>query len=102
MPARDVLTAMRSVVTHRMKNGEEESGNMTQQSPRPEQIAARAYQLYLERGRTDGHDVDDWLQAEYELIQLPVRKLAEIDQPTLARGRQKTRSIVELVRTALY
>jgi len=75
---------------------------MTQQSPRPEQIAARAYQLYLERGRTNGHDVDDWLQAEYELMQLPVRKLAEIERPTVARGRPKTRSIVDLVRTALY
>ena len=75
---------------------------MTQQSPRPEQIAARAYQLYLERGRADGHDVDDWLQAEYELMRLPVRKLAEIDQPTVARERPRTKSIVDLVRTALY
>ena len=55
---------------------------MTQQSPKTEQIAARAYQLYLERGRTDGHDVDDWLQAEYELIQLPVRKIAEMAPPS--------------------
>jgi len=75
---------------------------MMQQGPRTEQIAARAYQLYLERGRTDGHDVDDWLQAEYELMQLPVRKLAEIERPTVGRGRPKTRSIVDLVRTALY
>jgi len=75
---------------------------MSQQSPRTEHIAARAYQLYLERGRTDGHDVDDWLQAEYELIQLPVRKLAEIDPPSVARGRHKSKSIVDLVRTALY
>jgi hypothetical protein len=75
---------------------------MMQQSPKPEQVAARAYQLYLERGRTDGHDVDDWLQAEYELLQLPVRKLAEIEPPPMARGRHKAKSIVELVRTALY
>ena len=75
---------------------------MTQQSPTPEQIAARAYQLYLERGRTSGHDVDDWLQAEYELIQLPVRKLAELDPPTAARGKSRSKSIVDLVRTAMY
>jgi len=30
-------------------------------------IARRAYDLYLARDREDGHDVDDWLQAEREL-----------------------------------
>jgi hypothetical protein len=30
-------------------------------------IAQRAYALYLERGGTDGHDLEDWLQAEQEL-----------------------------------
>ena len=75
---------------------------MTQQSPKAEQIAARAYQLYLERGRTDGYDVDDWLQAEYELMQLPVRKLAEMTPPIGGRGKSRTKSIIELVRTAMY
>ena len=32
-----------------------------------DEIAGRAYQLYLERGGTDGHDVDDWLHAEEQL-----------------------------------
>lgn len=32
-------------------------------------IACRAYELYESRGRTDGSDVDDWLQAERELQQ---------------------------------
>ena len=32
-----------------------------------QEIAQRAYEIYLERGKTDGNDVDDWLQAEYEL-----------------------------------
>jgi hypothetical protein len=30
-------------------------------------IARRAYDLYLERGREHGHHVEDWLQAEREL-----------------------------------
>jgi hypothetical protein len=30
-------------------------------------IARRAFELYEKRGRTDGHDVDDWLLAEREL-----------------------------------
>jgi len=34
-----------------------------------EQIEARAYEIYLERGRQDGRDVEDWLAAEKELSQ---------------------------------
>jgi hypothetical protein len=36
-------------------------------APLEEEIALRAYEIYLERGKTDGNDVDDWLRAEYEL-----------------------------------
>lgn len=32
-----------------------------------EQIRCRAYELYEIRGRQDGHDVEDWLQAEAEI-----------------------------------
>lgn len=32
-----------------------------------EQIRCRAYELYENRGREDGHDVEDWLQAEAEV-----------------------------------
>lgn len=32
-----------------------------------EEIRDRAYQLYEERGREDGHDLDDWLSAEAEI-----------------------------------
>jgi hypothetical protein len=31
-----------------------------------EQIRRRAYELYEQRGRDDGHELDDWLQAESE------------------------------------
>ena len=33
----------------------------------PERIAARAYELYLERGGGHGQDWEDWLAAEREL-----------------------------------
>ena len=33
-----------------------------------EQIRRRAYELYEARGREDGHAVEDWLQAEGEII----------------------------------
>lgn len=32
-----------------------------------EQIRRRAFELYEQRGKEDGHDLDDWLQAESEL-----------------------------------
>lgn len=34
---------------------------------REEEIRRRAYVLYEQRGREDGHDLDDWLLAEAEL-----------------------------------
>jgi len=35
---------------------------------REEQIRLRAYALYEARGRKDGHDLDDWLRAEAEIM----------------------------------
>jgi hypothetical protein len=32
-----------------------------------EEISSRAYELYVERGRESGHDLEDWLQAEMEV-----------------------------------
>ena len=34
-----------------------------------QEIARRAYELFLERGGTDGHADEDWLRAERELRQ---------------------------------
>ena len=35
--------------------------------PIERQIQQRAYELYEQRGRADGHELDDWLQAECEI-----------------------------------
>jgi len=35
--------------------------------PTPDEIAAEAYNIYLARGAKDGHDQDDWLEAERRL-----------------------------------
>jgi hypothetical protein len=37
-----------------------------------EQIRARAFELYLERGGEPGHELEDWLQAEFEVSHLPL------------------------------
>jgi hypothetical protein len=46
-----------------LETGEVSEGN----SAHTEEIRRRAYEVYLERGKQSGHDVDDWLQAEQEL-----------------------------------
>lgn len=33
-----------------------------------EQIEARAHEIYLARGAEPGHELDDWLQAEREIM----------------------------------
>src|SRR2546427_11299534 len=33
------------------------------------QIRERAYELYEARGREDGHDLEDWLRAEEEIME---------------------------------
>jgi len=41
---------------------------LTEQKPYRGQIAKRAHSFYEQRGRRDGHDVEDWLRAEQELV----------------------------------
>jgi hypothetical protein len=33
-----------------------------------EQVRRRAFELYEQRGREEGHELDDWLQAESEIV----------------------------------
>jgi hypothetical protein len=41
----------------------------TELTPELEQrIRDRAYELYEQRGREDGHDTEDWLMAEAEIL----------------------------------
>ena len=48
-----------------------------------------------------GHDVDNWLQAEYELIQLPIRELAKLPPPEPGKNKRQHKSVTEVVRLAL-
>jgi len=41
----------------------------TEARPTDEEVELLACQIYIERGCADGHDVDDWLQAEHELFE---------------------------------
>jgi hypothetical protein len=41
-----------------------------------EQVRSRAFELYEQRGRADGHDLQDWLQAESEITSNKREELA--------------------------
>ena len=54
--------------------------------PTDEEIARRAYELYLARGRQDGRAADDWLRAEQELRGERRRALALREGKGVPRG----------------
>jgi Protein of unknown function (DUF2934) len=41
-----------------------------------QEISARAYELYVSRGREEGHDLEDWLQAEMEIAAMKSKSAA--------------------------
>jgi hypothetical protein len=43
-------------------------GEISSRTPTYDQIAVRAYEIYLARGGEHGRDQDDWYQAERELV----------------------------------
>jgi len=57
--------------------------------PTEAEISARAFELYLQRGSTPGYELDDWLQAEAELVAQAVnaggRKTSNDEQPAVRR-----------------
>ena len=70
--------------------------------PTPDQIADRAYQIHVQSGCRHGHDLDDWLQAEYELLGKPVRILAAMEPPPPpASGKPRRRSVIAVVHSLL-
>ena len=55
--------------------------------PSGEEIARRAYELYLQRDGEHGKDVEDWVRAEKELTEGPVTG------PAKTRATQATRDM---------
>ena len=70
--------------------------------PTEEQIRSRAYAIFLQHGSQPGHEVDNWLQAEYELMQLPVRKIAALAPPKTKQSKRNKISLVSLVHAAWF
>jgi hypothetical protein len=66
--------------------------------PAEGEIRDRAQQIWLERGGQPGHEIDNGLQAEYEPMQLSVRKPAEL-RPPKSEGDAKV-SVASLAQVA--
>ena len=45
--------------------------------PLEEKIRQRAHEIYLQRGGEDGSELDDWLQAEDEIVRLREESIDE-------------------------
>ena len=51
-----------------MAKPRKKADKMPASAPTTEEITQRAYEIFLGRGAEPGHDLDDWLQAESELL----------------------------------
>ena len=55
-------------MTAKSKSRKTRSTKPTRSNDIEERIRRRAYELYEQRGMIDGHALDDWLQAEAEVL----------------------------------
>ncbi len=69
--------------------------------PTEDEIRVKAYKIYLVRGGEPGHAEDDWLQAEYELLHLPLYKLAKLDAAIVEKETAQNHKLFDLTRAAL-
>jgi hypothetical protein len=60
--------------------------------PNRQDVQRRAYELYEQRGREEGHDWDDWLQAEHELRGTEVQATAPQSDESTPRRRRVERA----------
>ena len=51
-----------------MATPKKQADKTTAPGPTAEEIAQRAYEIFVARGGEPGHELDDWLQAESELL----------------------------------
>jgi hypothetical protein len=65
-----------SMRTDRAANRQPQTSTLAVMKAAPdlnEEIRHRAYDLYEQRGREDGHDLDDWLRAESEMTRVKAK-----------------------------
>ena len=60
-----------------------------------EQIATRAYEIYLERGATPGNEFQDWIQAERELLGENGKAAPENGKSVVENGKARRKATVK-------
>jgi len=77
---------MSNLTVQRVRDADALPGQLFEQMEAISQkIRRRAHELFLARGAEPGRDLDDWLQAERELMWLPETQLIEKDTEFEAR-----------------
>ena len=76
-----------SPTTNKLRNG-----NGTHPQPTHEQIAERAYQIYLERGDAPGDEMSDWVRAEHELSAREVAERPPAEKAAKSRRKPAAKS----------
>jgi hypothetical protein len=61
-----------------------------------EQIQRRAYELYEQRGRQDGHHLEDWLQAERDVRAAVLTAVADVRVEVAPRSTARRRTTPKL------
>ena len=83
-------------MTNPLKKKEEVFETASSTGPTPgsqnlqEKIAACAYELFLKRGQAHGHDLEDWLEAEREVlakVRSAGKDLSQTSGPDIRRRR---------------
>ena len=65
--SRPTKPSIPSTPARRAPTAAESTSTRPSSAPTPEQIAIRAYEIFIARGGQDGRDQEDWYQAENEL-----------------------------------
>ena len=60
---------------------------MKSNRPSEEQIRTRAREIFVQNGSQPGHDLENWLRAERELMQSSGRPVKELEPPKVKQGR---------------
>ncbi|MCC6930698.1 MAG: Hsp20 family protein [Gemmatimonadaceae bacterium] len=68
---------MPNIRIQRAADGERDLPIFTEMARRMESVRQRAFELFAERGREEGHDLDDWITAEHEVLGWPSAELKE-------------------------